>query len=155
MTRREFAKLLRKEHRRRFGEVAPLPEDADEVIAEVQGELAFPLPEMALFLFTHAGPDFVGLVFAVGQYTDRWHPESSPSDDFWWPDKLLPIKDLGGPAWLCLDCRQKNGAMYVYREGEGEILWPDHFEQVAGSLVEFWQGFLNGAELPDATSEEV
>ena len=59
MTRREFARLLRKVHRAQLGEILPLPEEPEEVLDEAEEELGFDLPESARYVFTLAGPDFV------------------------------------------------------------------------------------------------
>src|SRR6478736_876818 len=56
--------------------------------------------EAAPALVTLAGPDFVDLSFAVGEYVARRR-----SDDASWPDRMLAIKDLGGDCWVCLDCK--------------------------------------------------
>lgn len=149
MTRREFARLLRKVHRDRCGEILPLPEEADEVIEEAETEIGFAVPEAARYLFTLAGPDFVDLAFAVGEYVARRR-----GDDTSWPAKLLAIKDLGADCWVCLDCKPKNGPVYVFREGESESDWPDKFELIAPTLVEYFRAFLDAeGEFPGSPAE--
>ena len=149
MTRREFARLLRKVHRDRRGEILPLPEEAAEVIEEAEAEIGFALPEAARYLFTLAGPDFVDLDFAVGEYVARRRAGEAA-----WPDKMLAIKDLGGDCWVCLDCKPKNGPVYIFREGEGETDWPDKFELIAPTLVEYLRAFLDAeGEFPGSPAE--
>ena len=149
MTRREFARLLRKVHREHCGEILPLPEEAAEVIEEAEAEIGFAVPEAARYLFTLAGPDFVDLPFAVGEFVARRR-----SDDASWPDKMLAIKDLGGDCWVCLDCKPKNGPVYVFREGEGKADWPDKFEKIAPTLIEYLRAFLDAeGEFPGSPAE--
>ena len=155
MTRREFARLLRKVHRAQLGEILPLPEEPDELIEEAEGELGFGLPEAAGYVFTLAGPDFVDLPFAVSQYLDRRRAEAKPKDDYWWPERILPIKDLGADCWVCLDCKPKNGPVYIFRDDEGETNWPDKFEQIAPTLIEYLRAFLDAEGMfPGSPAEE-
>ena len=151
MTRREFARLLRKAHRTQFGELLPLPEQADEVIEEAEAELGFALPDAARYVFTLAGPDFVDLPFAIGEYLGR-----SKADGPRWPDRMLPIKDLGTDCWVCLDCKPKNGPVYLFRDHAGETDGPDEFEQVAPTLVEYLRAFLDAeGQFPGSVAGEV
>jgi hypothetical protein len=150
MTRREFARLLRKVHRAQFGELLPLPEQADEVIEEAEAELGFALPDAARYVFTLAGPDFVDLPFAVVEYLGR-----SKADASRWPGRMLPIKDLGANCWVCLDCNPKNGPVHLFRDAEGEIDCPEKFEMVAPTLVEYLRAFLDAeGEFPGSPKEE-
>ncbi len=156
MTRREFARLLRKVHRAQLGEILPLPEEPDELIEEAEGELGFALPEAARYVFTLAGPDFVDLPFGVAEYLGRCRRAATrPSKDTGWRDKMLPIKDLGSDCWVCLDCKPKNGPVYLFREDEGETTWPDKFEQIAPTLIEYLRAFLDAEGVfPGAPEEE-
>ena len=155
MTRREFARLLRKVHRAQLGEILPLHEEPDELIEEAEGELGFSLPEAAQYVFTLAGPDFVDLPFAVSEYMGRWDAEAKPGDDSWWPDRMLPIKDLGTECWVCLDCKPKNGPIYIFRDDEGETNWPDKFELIAPTLIEYLRAFLDAEGVfPGSPAEE-
>ena len=162
MTRREFARLLRKVHRAQLGEILPLPEEPNEVIEEAEEELGFDLPESARYVFTLAGPDFVDVAFAIVKYLDRWGANARPKADDRWPDKMLPIKDLGTDCWVCLDCKPKNGPVYIFRDHEGKATWPDKFEMIAPTLIEYLRAFLDseGAfpgrpeEGPPAAEEE-
>jgi SMI1 / KNR4 family (SUKH-1) len=155
MTRREFARLLRKVHRARFGELLPLPEQADEVIEEAEAELGFALPEAARYVFALAGPDFVDLPFAIGEYLGRSKTGAPNANDTCWPGMMLPIKDLGTDCWVCLDCKPKNGPVYLFRDGEGDVDWPAKFEMVAPTLVEYLRAFLDAeGEFPGSQTED-
>lgn len=155
MTRRELAKELRRVHRDRYGEVAPRlePEDAEEMIAEAESELGFPLPKLVRSVFAFAGASFVELEGAVSTYSQRFRADAGPLDEGYWPPKMLPIRTLSDHDWLCVDCGSPDGMVYVYRDDwdAGGPCWPERFEIVAGTYSEFLDGFVaSGGDWPEA-----
>jgi len=150
MTSRELAKAVRQAHRERYGRATGRldTEEAAEAVADAEEELGFALPKLVRVVFTYAGPDFVNLEFGVGKYRERFRADGGPDS---WPRRMLPVKDLGGEFdWLCVDCTDGAGAVFVYYDNwdSGEPPWPGGFEPVSASFEEFLDGFALGGEFP-------
>ena len=137
MTRREFARLLRRSHHRRYGSVTPLPRDPDAQLARAEAALGFALPPIVRTIFEHAGADFVDLDWPVARYR-AWAAEPG------WPPGLLPYLEEGCGDYLCLDCSREHAPVLRWRGGDSDEAEPDRliFERVASSFVAYLRGRL-------------
>jgi hypothetical protein len=108
MTRKEFARSLRRQFRQEFGFINPLPEDADELLDSVEAQLGFTLPPIVRFIYKYAGEDFVNPEWSAQEYL-KWNRDGK------WPDRLLPLVEAGCGLWLCLDCTQKQVPVVMWR----------------------------------------
>src|SRR5262245_25468285 len=97
MTRKQFARLLRQNFRRRYGYLNPLPEDADQRLDAVEARLDFALPTMVRFIYKHAGEDFVTPEWSAEEYL-KWRKNPA------WPERIVPLAEDGCGIWYCLDC---------------------------------------------------
>jgi hypothetical protein len=131
MTRKEFARSLRKWFRQQNGYVNPLPEDADHTLDAVEAKLGFQLPRMVRFVFKHIGEDFINPEWSADEYAKL-------RDDGEWPERMLPLTEEGCGIWLCLDCSHTVAPVIRWRgdyanEGEDELV----FEHASPSFAEF------------------
>ena len=134
MTRREFARALRKSFLRRHGHLAPLPEDADGRLGAVEARLGFALPPVVRFAYKHAGEDFVDPEWSAGEYL-RWREGG-------WPERVLPLAEEGCGVWLCVDCSHKLAPVLRWRGDLAPEGNDAAFEHESASFAEWLRGLL-------------
>ena len=131
MTRKEFARRLRKQFRRQHGYINPLPEDAVELLDGVEARFGFALPPIVRFVYQYAGEDFVSPEWSAEKYLEfRADPK--------WPQRMVPLAEEGCGIWLCVDCSQKQAPVMMYR-GDYTTEESDDpvFEHEASSFAEW------------------
>ena len=140
MTRKEFAKKLRRQFRRVNGYINPLPDDAKERLKTAESGLGFAWPGVVRFVFKHAGEDSVNPEWSAEKYVAFCR-------DAEWPEKMVPLVEEGCGIWLCLDCSRKQAPVFRYR---GD-LWTKEspelvFEAETPTFVEWLRGQLPRAD---------
>ncbi|WP_439632231.1 SMI1/KNR4 family protein [Gemmata sp.] len=134
MTRKEFARALRKQFRRRRGHLNPLPEDAEERLDAVEHRLGFTLPADVRFIFTHAGEDFIAPEESVEQNVRL-------RDDPQWPERMLVFAEEGCGIWLCIDCNHEAAPVLRWRgDYIKDAADPPIFEHVSPSFLDWLAG---------------
>lgn len=111
MTPSQFARLLRKRFRRRYGYINRLPEDTQARLEAVERRLGFGLPPVVRFIFEHAGEDFINPEWSAEHY-GKWRNDPA------WPERMVPLVEDGCGIWLCLDCSQKQAPVLKWRGDE-------------------------------------
>jgi hypothetical protein len=109
------------------------PLSIDELEA-VEGELGFRLPTLLRDLYIQVGNGGFGPGYGILGLKDGWADDEDRSafdlyqelfienpqnpQDYYWPDKLLPICDWGCAIYSCLDCTREDGPIWTWERGE-------------------------------------
>jgi hypothetical protein len=125
-------------------------------LAQAESELGFHLPRLLRRVYAVAnggvGPAYgllplgegddtlAGLYRSFVDTTYAPQPGEPGSDQYPWPEKLLPICDWGCAIWSCLDCRSDDGPIVTASNGQP-------FVSTGRTLRSWLEAWLGGVDL--------
>ncbi len=137
-----------------FAPVGALRSVVDEgTVACAELELGFRLPPLLRAVYTQVGDGGFGPAYGLlrlNDAVDRFLEYRAPTDDpHWaWPEKLLPIDELGCGMCSCVDCSTEEGTVVLFEPNphcEGQP-WTDAFFPLTDSLERWFELWIEGRD---------
>jgi hypothetical protein len=138
----------------------PCPPATTDELAEAEGQLGFPLPDLVRARYLEVGnggwgPGY-GLLPLTGDWSlaeqTLWHISSSPSGlgGPGWPPRLVRLVEWGCHYASCVDCSHPNCSVVFYDNDMASLDWvepSDYLYPESPSLAAWLSDWLEGVDL--------
>lgn len=140
--------------------ICPRPPVTEQVVAQAEAELGFPLPPLLRALYTRVadggyGPGHGFLNFAEDEWSlverAKWTcaPSADVGDGSWWPPRLVEVVGWGCHYMSCVDCSRPSCPVIFY-DHDGNVegaTRADYLYPEADSLESWLWAWLDGVDL--------